>query len=285
MSTIFQPAENKNNDGKLQIGGLFKHLKCVLVGDNSTDKTKLVIKYTLGEDNTCRTDRGTPDAIENYTANVKIDKIYVTIDLWDVADNDKAQAVRTLCYPGTHIFLIFFNCSEPKSVQSLKQKWSREILKHSPLSPWVLVGTHAEVRDQIVSSKTHVPVITKEQGEKLAAELGAPAYIEVKQNESSKPVFERAIRVALNEQFAGMKARQRYVDSIIEESKATLEDLNKQINLAVWRGDSQQEAQNIELISKVREEIQVWEGIQKEVVKAAKEDPTEQGSDFNCTIQ
>ncbi len=67
----------------------------------------------------------------------------VEIDLWDVADNNRFVSIRSLCYTGASIVLLFFRVTRPDSYESLRSKWAIEVALHCASVPWVVVATHA----------------------------------------------------------------------------------------------------------------------------------------------
>ena len=82
-------------------------------------------------------------------------------------------------------------------------QWVPEITHHRPETPFLLVGTQVDLRDDgaIVEklAKTKQKPITGENGEKLARELKAVKYVECSAltQKGIKNVFDEAILAAL----------------------------------------------------------------------------------------
>jgi len=91
----------------------------------------------------------------------------------------------------------------PSSFENIKEKWVPEIAHHCPKTPFLLVGTQADLREdggtiEKLAKQKQKP-ITFELGEKLAKELKAVRYVECSAltQKGLKNVFDEAILAAL----------------------------------------------------------------------------------------
>ncbi len=132
-----------------------------------------------------------------------VDEKPISLGLWDTAGQEDYDRLRPLSYPHTDVFLICFSIISPTSFDNVKNKWHQEIAHHCPGVPFVLVGTKEDMRNDshtlsTLANKGTKP-ITKEQGQNLAAELKAAAYMEcsAKTQKGLKDVFDTAIKAAL----------------------------------------------------------------------------------------
>ncbi|CAG0909059.1 unnamed protein product, partial [Cyprideis torosa] len=70
----------------------------------------------------------------------------------------------------------------PSSYENVKEKWVPEITHHCQKTPFLLVGTQIDLRDDSPTTerlaKNKQKPITSEQGERLAKELHAVKYVE-----------------------------------------------------------------------------------------------------------
>jgi GTPase SAR1 family protein len=104
-----------------------------------------------------------------------------------------------MSYASTDVFIICFSVMEPASFSNVEEKWVPEIKTHMPNTPFILVGTQIDLRDNLISlkdlSRKRQKPIAKEEGEKMARKLGARAYIECSAllNINVKQVFDMAI--------------------------------------------------------------------------------------------
>ena len=131
--------------------------------------------------------------------------------------------VYRLSYPGTDVFLVVFDIASPASFHNVKQRWFPEIQatksfaennkpigarsffrEQKKLGNWILVATNSQLRndrDTIVElrEKNQEPV-SEQEGQALAKDLGAYAYIEVDfgNHASVDAVFQNAVRVHRN---------------------------------------------------------------------------------------
>ena len=123
-----------------------------------------------------------PTVFDNYSANIMIDNEAVNIGLWDTAGQEDYDRLRPLSYPQTDVFLVCFSVVNPSSYENVKEKWVPEILHHCQKTPFLLVGTQIDLREETSTidklAKNKLKPVTYEQGEKLAKELKAVKYVE-----------------------------------------------------------------------------------------------------------
>lgn len=141
---------------------------------------------------------------------------------WILGQEDYDR-LRPLSYPQTDVFLVCFSVVSPSSFENVKEKvskllltlffsqwlcwynfqWVPEITHHCQKTPFLLVGTQVDLRDDGTTieklAKNKQKPITVEQGEKLAKELKAVKYVECSAltQKGLKNVFDEAILAAL----------------------------------------------------------------------------------------
>ena len=90
----------------------------------------------------------------------------------------------------------------PSSFENVKEKWVPEITHHCQKTPFLLVGTQIDLRDDAVTieklAKNKQKPLSLEMGEKLAKELRAVKYVECSAltQKGLKNVFDEAILAA-----------------------------------------------------------------------------------------
>uniref|UniRef100_A0A8C4SA05 Cell division cycle 42, like n=1 Tax=Erpetoichthys calabaricus TaxID=27687 RepID=A0A8C4SA05_ERPCA len=156
-------------------------IKCVVVGDGAVGKTCLLISYTTNK------------FPSEYVPTVR------TSFVWQ-EDYDR---LRPLSYPQTDVFLVCFSVVSPSSFENVREKWVPEISHHCPRTPFLLVGTQVDLRDDpsIVEklAKNKQRPLSPEVAEKFARDLRAVKYVECSAltQRGLKNVFDEAILAAL----------------------------------------------------------------------------------------
>eukprot|EP00928_Gymnodinium_smaydae_P002518 TRINITY_DN10909_c0_g1_i1.p1 TRINITY_DN10909_c0_g1~~TRINITY_DN10909_c0_g1_i1.p1 ORF type:complete len:417 (-),score=50.64 TRINITY_DN10909_c0_g1_i1:194-1444(-) len=190
-----------------------QNVKCVVVGDNASGKTSLLITYTTN----AFPEDYVPTVFDNYSANVMVDGKAVSLGLWDTAGQEDYDRLRPLSYPQTDVFLLVFSLTDRVTFENIRSKWHPEIQHHVPRAPCVLVGTKADERKAEgprrrkserkksgAGADTDSDAVVHDfEAEELAADIGAVAYVacSARRDEASvRQVFDRAVR-------AGMKPR------------------------------------------------------------------------------
>jgi small GTP-binding protein len=105
-----------------------------------------------------------------------------TLGLFDTAGQEDYDRLRPLSYPQTDVFLVCFSVTSPASFENVREKWFPEVHHHCPGVPCLIVGTQTDLReDQNVRdklAKQKMTPVRKEDGERMAKELGAVKYVE-----------------------------------------------------------------------------------------------------------
>ncbi|KAJ5076225.1 hypothetical protein M0811_06504 [Anaeramoeba ignava] len=153
-------------------------LKCVVVGDGAVGKTTLLITYTTNS----FPSEFIPTVFDNWSANLMVEGKPISLGLWDTAGQDDYDRLRPLSYPQTDIFLVCFSLISPDSFENVRAKWIPEIQYHCPKTPFILVGTKSDLRENAdilhrLHERGQTP-ITTDQGERLAKEIKAFEYLE-----------------------------------------------------------------------------------------------------------
>uniref|UniRef100_A0A2K5UAJ8 Ras homolog family member V n=1 Tax=Macaca fascicularis TaxID=9541 RepID=A0A2K5UAJ8_MACFA len=175
-------------------------IKCVLVGDGAVGKSSLIVSYTCNG----YPARYRPTALDTFSVQVLVDGAPVRIELWDTAGQEDFDRLRSLCYPDTDVFLACFSVVQPSSFQNITEKWLPEIRTHNPQAPVLLVGTQADLRDdvnvliQLDQGGREVPV-PQPQAQGLAEKIRACCYLECSAltQKNLKEVFDSAILSAI----------------------------------------------------------------------------------------
>jgi cell division control protein 42 len=105
-----------------------------------------------------------------------------TLGLFDTAGQEDYDRLRPLSYPQTDVFLVCFSVTSPASFENVREKWFPEVHHHCPGVPCLIVGTQTDLRDdpsvREKLGKQKMSPVRKEDGERMAKELGAVKYVE-----------------------------------------------------------------------------------------------------------
>jgi small GTP-binding protein len=168
-------------------------LKLVVVGDGAVGKTCLLVVYAKGSFPT----EYVPTVFENYKCKVTVSSVEYNIQLWDTTGQEELEAVRTLSYPNTNVFILCYSVADRTSYDNVKNKWVVEIKQHVKDAAFLLVGTKSDLRATADSP------LTAEDGRALQAQIGALDFLECStmKCDGIKDVFDRAIEGTTLKQF------------------------------------------------------------------------------------
>ena len=111
------------------------------MGDSAVGKTCLLISYT--------TNRfpSVPTVLDNSAVTVMIGEEPYTLGLFDTVGQEDYDRLRLLSYPQTDVFLVCFSVVSLSLFENVKEKWVPEITHHCPKTPFLLIGTQIDLRD------------------------------------------------------------------------------------------------------------------------------------------
>ena len=171
--------------------------KLVCVGDGATGKTSLLISFVH---NNFAMDY-IPTCLDHTEVTVLKDGTEHRLALWDTAGEEDYDRLRPLSYPQTDIFIITFSCVGPASFENVRAKWLPEISHHCPNTPFFLVATKLDLRDNPATiarlAENKLQPISQEQGKKMAKELGG-RYFETSAltGKGVRTLFETAVQIS-----------------------------------------------------------------------------------------
>lgn len=122
--------------------------------------------------------------------------------LCDTSGSDDFGHLRPLCYPQADVALICFSVVDHASLENAKAKWIKEIKRHCPHVPVILVGTHTDKRDSGTMLRDFRTAsrrcISRAEGSRVAAGMKA-TYVECSSrcHLDVKAVFDEAISASL----------------------------------------------------------------------------------------
>ena len=149
-------------------------IKCVFVGDGNSGRTSFLITYFHGE----FPGEYLPTVMDGETRDVTVDGKDYKFSVVDTGGREDYDRLRPLSYVDTDVFGIVFSVISRSGYENIRTKWVPEIKHHRPQTPFVIIGLKTDLRhDDEVLAKIG-KALQKSDGERLANELGAQAYVE-----------------------------------------------------------------------------------------------------------
>jgi len=223
MSEKEEDRTKKRDPGKIT-----RAIKVALVGDGTVGKTCLLMSYV------CQAflEDYVPTMFDNFSVIESVDGELVNVILWDTAGQEDYETIRTTtCFPNTHVFILCFSVVHPDSFHNIKQKWLEELKKACPDTPYILVGTKIDLRNdedtvKKLQEKNKEPITTK-MGQKRAKEIKALTYLECSARDikSVNDVMAQAIKIVMDP----LKERKKEVAKLAKKEEAEEAKLQKKL--------------------------------------------------------
>jgi small GTP-binding protein len=138
-------------------------LKVVVVGDGAVGKTSLIRRYVEGKFDASRV---ATIGVDFYTQRVQLPSGMVKLSIWDMAGQERFEAVRTGFYRGSRAAALVYDITSPGSLKNLR-RWREEVLRAVGQQPFVVVGNKIDL----------TRTVRPEFGRVFASYVGAP-YLE-----------------------------------------------------------------------------------------------------------
>ena len=140
--------------------------KILLLGDSTVGKTCFLLRFM--EDSFIDLHMATIGLDYKLKTMILEEQKIVKVQIWDTAGQDKFRAITRNYYKGASGIILIFDVTNNKSFENIK-KWINEIKEEiSENVSIVLIGNKI---DNVKERK-----ITKEQGEKIANEIGTKFF-------------------------------------------------------------------------------------------------------------
>ncbi|XP_077292879.1 cell division control protein 42 homolog [Arctopsyche grandis] len=120
-----------------------KEKKCVVVGDTVVGKTTLLMTYSTNKFPT----EYDPNLFINDIVVLNIGREQHDLCLFDTAGQEDYERLRSLVYSNTDVFLACFSVVDPYSFERVKSYWMPKIARFNKQTPFLLVGTKIDQRD------------------------------------------------------------------------------------------------------------------------------------------
>ncbi|XP_052218364.1 cdc42 homolog [Dreissena polymorpha] len=137
------------------------------------------------------------------------------LGLFDTAGQEDYDRLRVLAYPDTDVFVVCFSVMSPASFENVEKKWRPEVHHYGEQTPFILVGTQVDLRDNYFElqrlQKNRQKPVSYEMGLRLANRVGANCYVECSAltQKGLKAVFDNAILAVINPQPGSRRTRKK----------------------------------------------------------------------------
>ena len=138
-------------------------LKVVIAGDGNVGKTSLIRRYAEGK---FEASRVMTIGVDFQTKLVTLPDGAVKLSIWDVAGQERFQAMRPGFYRGSRAAALVFDVTDPASFANLL-RWQAEVRQAAPQARLVVVGNKTDLARGVPA----------EAGPQYAAALQVP-YLE-----------------------------------------------------------------------------------------------------------
>ncbi len=141
------------------------HIKVIIIGEAGVGKTSLVKKFISGH--------FSQDYKASIGTNLYVKELHlksgknVTIQIWDIAGQEKWIKMRHMYYRGAHGALIVGDLTRGNTFEQLKEFWYQDLKKYCGDIPKILVVNKVDLD----------PIISNNGIEKLAQTIDVKATI------------------------------------------------------------------------------------------------------------
>lgn len=138
--------------------------KVVVIGDPAVGKTTLMLRYTQKK---FRELYVPTVGVQVSRKIVKIDDYHCSLNVWDIAGQQKFSNVRKLFYEGADAVIVVFDTTEKQSFIN-SSTWYKDFLSLNNINLGVLIGNKIDLEKK--------RVILLEWGQTLSEKMGFPYY-------------------------------------------------------------------------------------------------------------
>ncbi|EGA75114.1 Sec4p [Saccharomyces cerevisiae AWRI796] len=137
-------------------------MKILLIGDSGVGKSCLLVRFVE--------DKFNPSFITTIGIDFKIKTVdingkKVKLQLWDTAGQERFRTITTAYYRGAMGIILVYDVTDERTFTNIKQ-WFKTVNEHAnDEAQLLLVGNKSDMETRVV---------TADQGEALAKELGIP---------------------------------------------------------------------------------------------------------------
>ena len=176
--------------------------KLVIVGDIACGKKCLLLVFSKSK----FPELYVPIVFLPTVADIEVNGKTVQLELTDVKGQENYKKLLQWSFSETDVVLLCFSIDNPESLESIAERWTREVRQFCPDVPIILVGNKKDLRNdenikrELANMKQKL--VKYEEGAAVCKEINGYAYVEcsAKTKEGVREVFETAAKAALETQ-------------------------------------------------------------------------------------
>jgi small GTP-binding protein len=167
----------------------------ILIGDPGVGKTSLISQYVHGK---FRRRYQLTIGLDVSSKDLVLDGREVRLSINDVGGQERFESIRHMFYTGSHLAMLVYDVTRPKSLERLIKVWSKEVKEFNPPRPnqppmqMILVGNKCDLED--------LRMTELEKGEEAAKQMGCIKHLETsaKDKQNVDTAFHDLAREFLN---------------------------------------------------------------------------------------
>eukprot|EP01126_Amoeba_proteus_P044226 TRINITY_DN4903_c0_g1_i6.p1 TRINITY_DN4903_c0_g1~~TRINITY_DN4903_c0_g1_i6.p1 ORF type:complete len:144 (-),score=23.68 TRINITY_DN4903_c0_g1_i6:143-574(-) len=128
-----------------------------------------------------------------------VEGMVIGLGLYDTAGQEEYDNLRSLSYPDADVFILTYAVDNITSFTNIKDKWAPEVRRFCPNTPFILVGTKKDLREDPEKKGDTENFVSESEATKMATNVGAEGVYECSAltQDGLSVVFVEAVKVVL----------------------------------------------------------------------------------------
>ncbi|XP_022332765.1 rho-related GTP-binding protein RhoJ-like [Crassostrea virginica] len=176
----------------VHVNDMKKPISCTVIGDGMVGKTCLAEVFS----GLTMPQEYVSTVFNNYAGRSTVGGDKYVVSVFDSAGEHEYTELRSFSYKDSEVLLLCFSVSDRDSFESIKEFWAPEVRDFlGKRVPVIVVATQTDTRSGLGGD------VSREEGERMAKEIGAERYLECSSADSPSvhSVFENVVLTALKQ--------------------------------------------------------------------------------------